>query len=169
MRRRLYFVTPDFETARKVFNELLLARVSDRHVHVLAKEGTDLKDLPNASLLQRSDLIHGLESGVVLGSLTGVFLGILFASMPEFSSMANGILLGCWLSGALVGAWISGMIGTSVRNIRLKSFEPALDQGKLLIMADVPKDRVEAISTAIVAHHPLAHFKGIEPTIPAFP
>ena len=33
MRRRLYFILPDLETAQKVEQELLLAHIDDHHIH----------------------------------------------------------------------------------------------------------------------------------------
>src|SRR5438552_2571485 len=36
MRRRLYFLLPDVESARHTADDLLLARVEDRHMHFLA-------------------------------------------------------------------------------------------------------------------------------------
>ena len=59
MRRRLYFLLPNIARARQVVDELLLARIDDHHIHVIAKEGTPLGDLPQASMLQRSDFVHG--------------------------------------------------------------------------------------------------------------
>src|SRR5439155_682216 len=44
MRRRLYWLLPDVESARRTVDDLLLARIEDRHMHVLARRGTDLAD-----------------------------------------------------------------------------------------------------------------------------
>lgn len=38
--RRIYFTLPDLEVTHKVVDELLLARVEERHIHVIAKEGS---------------------------------------------------------------------------------------------------------------------------------
>jgi hypothetical protein len=51
MRRRLYFLVPNIDIATKVVDELLLARIEDRHIHVIAKRGTPLGELPEASFL----------------------------------------------------------------------------------------------------------------------
>jgi hypothetical protein len=40
MRRRLYFVLPDVDSARRTADDLLLARVEDRHMRFLARRGT---------------------------------------------------------------------------------------------------------------------------------
>jgi hypothetical protein len=48
MRRRLYFVLPDVESAKRTANDLLLARVDDRHMRFLARRGTSLEPLHEA-------------------------------------------------------------------------------------------------------------------------
>ena len=40
MRRRLYFVLPDIESARTMLNDMLLARIECKHIHFLAQRGT---------------------------------------------------------------------------------------------------------------------------------
>ena len=54
--RRIYFLVPDIPMAKRIVDELLLARIEERHLHVLAKRGMPLENLPEASLLQKSDL-----------------------------------------------------------------------------------------------------------------
>ena len=56
--------------------------------------------------------------------------------------MEGGILLGNSLFGAGLGAWVSGLVGMSVGNRRIKEFEGAIEEGKLLVLVDVPADRV---------------------------
>ena len=70
--RRIYFLVPDLETAGTVTDELLLARIEERHIHVIASEGTELGDLPKASLLQTSDVIPAVERGLAVGGVTGI-------------------------------------------------------------------------------------------------
>ena len=59
MRRRLYFLLPDLGSAKQSVEDLLLARVEARHIHVLGRRGADLGDLPEASVFQKTDLVHG--------------------------------------------------------------------------------------------------------------
>lgn len=42
---------------------LLMAKIEERHLHVLAKLGTQLEDLPEANLLQKSDFIPAVQQG----------------------------------------------------------------------------------------------------------
>lgn len=76
MRRRLYFLLPDVKSAHEMFRDLLLARVEERHIHFLAREGTALGDLPEATPLQKSDAIHGLGVGLIVGGATGAAAGV---------------------------------------------------------------------------------------------
>jgi hypothetical protein len=105
MRRRLYFLLPDVESARRIADDLLLARVDDRHMHFLARRGTDLGELHEAGYLMKSDLLHG--AGV--------------------------------------------------------------DDGKVLMMVDVPYDAVEGIRQRILARHPEAIPAGQVRPYPVFP
>ena len=70
--------------------------------------------------------------------------------------------------GAGFGAWALSMIGVSTPSNRLKRFEPAVEQGQILLMVDVPRSRVEEGESRLQALHPEAHLEGVEP-IPAFP
>ena len=56
MRRRLYVVLPDLASARQTANDLLLARIEDRHMHFLARRDLALGELHAAGVLQKTDL-----------------------------------------------------------------------------------------------------------------
>ena len=170
MRRRLYFLLPDVNRARQTVDELLLERVEERHIHVLAKEGTPLERLPEATLLQKCDFVHGIEQGLAVGGATGVLAGLAAVTFPPTGLvLGGGAVLGIALAGAGIGAWVSGMIAADVPNIRLREFERAISDGQILMMIDVPKGQVESVTALIRRHHPEADMHGIEPTIPAFP
>ena len=170
MLRRIYCLVPNLEVARKVVDEMLVARVEEKHIHVLAKRGTPLEDLPEATILQKSDFIPAIERGVAQGGVVGLLAGLVgIALTPGAMVIAGGIILACSLTGAGVGAWIGGMIGLNIGNTRLKRFEEAIERGELLLMVDVPLARVDKISERIKQHHPTADVGGTEPTIPAFP
>lgn len=168
--RRLYFLLPNTDVARDVVNELLLARVEERHIHILAREGVALGDLPEASLLQKSDFVPAVERGLAVGGATGALAGIAAMTFPPAGLvLGGGAVLGIALAGAGVGAWVSGMIGSDAPNTQLKEFESAIEKGELLMMVDVPKARVDEIDALIIRTHPESEIEGTEPTIPPFP
>jgi hypothetical protein len=163
-------MVPDIDTANKVVDELLLKRVDDHHIHVVAKEGTPMGDLPEANLLQKSDFIPAMERGLAVGGITGVLAGIAAVTFPPAGLvLGGGAILGTSLAGAGIGAWISGMIGMDVPNSQIEKFESAIENGEVLMMVDIPKTRVEEIEALIQQHHPDADMGGTEPHIPAFP
>jgi hypothetical protein len=170
MRRRLYFVLPDIESARSILNDMLLARIEIRHIHFLARRETLPPDLPEASVLQKTDFVHGAQLGVVIGGLVGAAAGLFFVFFPpEGVTLALITVLAAALVGALFGAWASSMAASAVPNSRLKRFEPHIQQGKVLMMVDVPMRRVREIGELVTRKHPEALSGGFEPTIPAFP
>jgi hypothetical protein len=168
--RRIYFLLPDVEVARKVVDELLLARIDVHHIHVIAKEGTAMMDLPEATLAQKSDLVTALERGITVGGATGLLAGVVAVSFPPAGLvLGGGALLGIALAGTGFGALMSTMIGVSAPNSRHKQFEDAISKGELLMLVDVPKDRVEEIEALVKQHHSDVDIEGTEPTIPVFP
>jgi hypothetical protein len=168
--RRLYFLLPSLSMTNQVVDELLLKRIDDHHIHVVAKEGIPLGDLPEANLLQKSDFIPAVERGLAVGGITGMLAGLAAITFPPAGLvLGGGAVLGTSLAGAGVGAWVAGMIGVDVRNTQIDRFQSALEKGEILVMVDVPKDRVEAIEELVHSHHPQVEMAGTEPQIPAFP
>jgi len=170
--RRLYFLIPNIDSAKTIVDELLLARIEARHIHVAAADHHALTaaHLPEANLLQESDFVPAVERGLAIGGATGILAGIAAVTIPGAAlALGGGAILGIGLAGAGVGAWVSGMIGISAPSTRLKEFESAIEKGELLMMVDVAKSRVEEITDLVRKHHPEAHIEGTEPVIPAFP
>ncbi|MDE2148924.1 MAG: DUF1269 domain-containing protein [Gammaproteobacteria bacterium] len=149
---------------------MLLARIESRHLHVLARQDIALGDLPEASLLERSDLKEAAGHGLAVGGAVGAIAGLAAAAFAQAGvALEGGLVAAMALGGAVFGAWVSSMIGVSVPNRELKKFEAAIQRGEMLMMIDVPKDRVEEIEYLVASHHPEVAFGGIEPNLPAFP
>lgn len=167
--RRIYFLVPDINVTKKIVDELLLARVEEKHIHVIAKRGTPLEDLPEANLLQKSDFVPAVEQGIALGGATGLLAGLVAVALPPASTViAGGVLLATGLAGAGVGAWLSGMVGMSIGNRRIKEFEDAIEAGEFLVLADVAPDRVNEIEALIKQHIPQVEVEQTELEYPRF-
>ena len=170
MRLRMYVTLPDLASAHKIANDLLLARVEDKHMHFLARRGTDLGELHEASYLQKTDTVHGAFVGFVIGGLMGVLVGLLLVNFPPHGvSLQLVAVLIAAIVGAVLGTWVASMVGLQVPNSRLKGFEHDIEEGKILLMLDVPSGRYEELRTVIAETHPEAADRGHEPTVPAFP
>lgn len=169
--KRLYFLAPNVKTAQRMVNNLLLARVEERHIHVLAKEGTPLQNLPEASLAQKSDLAPAIERGLAYGGAAGVLAGVAAITLPPAGLVLGGgaVLLATTLAGAGIGAWAGILRGLSIPNTDLARFEEALKEGQILVMVDVSKDRVESVQALMRKKHPEVRDEGREPTMPHFP
>jgi len=170
MRHRLYFVLPNLAAARRTLEDLLVARIEERHIHCLAKLGAPMDGLHEANVLQTTDLIHGAELGMVIGGLGGAVLGALIMFAPPGGMVLQPVtLLLTTIGGAFFGAWVSSLTAARIPNSRLTAFMQDIENGKYLLMVDVPNRRVEEICTLVGERHPEAVQHGLEPAIPAFP
>jgi len=135
MKRRLYFLLPDVNSTKIIHNELLLARIEERNMHVLARDDISLAGLPEASLLEKSDLIHGLQLGFIVGGFTGTVLAIsiyLFGMIvPGWETIS---MVGIIVGGAFFGSWTSSMVAINMQNTRLKEFMKDVNSGQILYM-----------------------------------
>jgi hypothetical protein len=171
MRRRIYWLIPDVESARVVMNDLLLARIEYRHIHFVGPEGADMRGLHAANVLQTSDIVRSAEVGLIVGASVGALLGGLAAvHFPIVGDEPQwGLAAILAIAGALFGIWTSTMIGISTPSKRLERFAAQIEQGQILLMVDVPMWQEEAIEARLRSLHPEAHLEGTEPDIPAFP
>jgi hypothetical protein len=170
MLRRIYFLVPTVTAAKAIVDELLLARIEERHLHVVAREGTPLEDLPAAKLAQSTDLVPALQRGVAAGGLAGLLAGALAVTFPPAGLvLGGGALLGLTAVGAGFGAWMSSMVGVGLPNSRIEQYQQAIEAGQLLLMVDVHRERVEEVEALVMRHHPEAELEGVDPNIPIFP
>ena len=161
MRRRLYFILPDVESARRTADDLLLARVEDRRMRFLARRGTELDPLHEAGYLDKTDMVHGAAVGLALGAIIGALVGVMVVAYPPEGTNPQlvSVLVGM-LIGAPLCAWMASMAGAAVPNSRLRQFQADIEAGRVLMMVDVPFGRVEEITELVVSRHPEALPRG---------
>jgi len=170
MRRRLYYVLPSVPAARAMLDELLLARIEERHIRFMASEGALPKDMPECGFMVKTDLIHGAQLGIIIGGIAGFVAGVMLVLMPpDGLTMRTAAILLMALGGALFGAWASGMNAAAVPNKKLEKYAERIAAGEVLMMVDVPLRRVREIEDMIAARHPDFSFAGEEPPMLAFP
>jgi hypothetical protein len=163
--RRIYFLVPNIETTHKIVKELQTAGIEDRHIHILAKRDMPLEGLPESGVTIKTDFIPAVERGLALGGTTGLLAGLVGLRFAGFA-IAGGPLLGIIMAGATIGSLMGGLAGMNSGNSRLKQFEEAIEQGDILMLIDVQRERIETIRKLVVRHHSDAHFEGIEPILP---
>lgn len=169
-RQRLYFMLPDVASARRMLNELLLARIECRRIRFMAQDGKLPDDMPDAGFWHKTDLVHGAESGMLFGGGLGLLVGIwLVAFPPEWVNVSPIAMLVTTFIGIVLGGWMSGMVAMAIPNSRLKRFATEIENGKVLLIVDVPFTRVAEIETLMAKYHPEARFGGVESHVPVFP
>lgn len=167
--KRIYFLIPNIVMAKSIVNELLLERIDENHMHVLAKRGTAMGNLPEASYLQKTDFIPAFEQGLAVGGFTGLMSGLVAMVYLGGTLPVGGMILATTIVGVVFGGLISSMLGCNVGNRQTKQYWKAIDKGEFLMMVDLPKQRIESIERIIKINHPEIMCGGTEPTIPAFP
>ncbi len=163
MKRRLYFLFPYPEQARRAVQELEQAGIGACHVHALARDPARLEGLPRATPGQRTDALGRIER-VSWDLNLGLFLVALLGLVYGFVAGSWAWVVVCVAVMALsfvAGEWFT----THLPNVRLSEFREALAHDEVLLMVDVPVWRVPEIEDRIHAHHPEAAIGGVGWTI----
>jgi uncharacterized membrane protein len=112
-----------------------------------------------------------VQSGLLFGGLVGAVVGAVAAWLFPFSGSAPqwSMLAMLTVAGALVGAWAASLIGASSPRRRVDRFGAALRAGSILLMVDLPRERVDEIEKRLGRLHPEARLERVEPRTHAFP
>jgi len=167
--KRLCLLSPDREHALAVVKDLKSDGIQDKHIYVIARSSENLADLPDGGP-EDNDFLPAYERGLAFGGIAGLFLGLASISFPPAGIVigGGGVLLAS-VMGASVGGLMAGMAGAAFPNSRLKVFEDEINDGKILIMVDVPQDQIDRIEQLIRQHDPDVEIEGLEPPPPVLP
>jgi hypothetical protein len=166
MIRRLYFLLPDRDHALSVVNELAGSGIELEQMHTLANSGVSLDGLPEATHAQRHDLAHQLETLLWDGNL--VIFGLALGTALTLW-IVNGLT--AWLLlplGIMLASFLAGLRFTRLPNTHLDEFRDALAHGEILLLVDVPANRVDDIENRVQRHHPEATVGGVGWSTTAF-
>jgi hypothetical protein len=162
--RRLFFLLPDVDSCKAVVAELRQVGVPDRHLHVVASIEQTLEGLPQAGVLQTTEVVHGLEWGILIGGAGGLMGGLLALAVPPPGlDLGHSAVVASTAVGAVFGAIVSALMSTHEHNHKLNSFERAIEQGELVLMVDVPRKQVDSTKALILKHHPEAEIGVAKP------
>lgn len=160
--KRLYVLLPTEESCHAVVQELEASGIPASHLHVIAGLTHDLRDLPQATVWQRTELTRGIEWGLVLGGVAGLLGGLLVVAFPPSGLiLGGGALLAGTAAGAVFGALVIAVLGSQEHNRKLDVFRRALAAGQLLLMVDVARRREQEVKTAVLRHHPEAEIRSV--------
>ena len=167
---RLCFLCRDVEVTRKAVAAARRAGVEDSSLMLIARHDIQLDELRTESM-DKTDAVPGLERGLTLGGIVGTLAGLLVLSVEEAGVALGGAALPLFaLFGVGAGGLAGFLAGASVRSSRLRRFQQAIDQeGKILLLIDVPQERVEAMEKLMKAEIADIEFAGLEPRAPVLP
>lgn len=159
MSRRLYFLLPDLEHTRTVVDELNVAHIDPAHLHVIAGNDADIGDLPPATVAQRGDAGNRLEHLLWNGNLVLFFLA--FAASVAILAAGKPLLALIPVCLMLLTFFAGQRFTVSVPNTHLSDLRDALRHQEVLLMVDVPAERVKEVEDIVHRRHPEAIVSGV--------
>jgi len=159
MYRRLFFLFPDKQHTESAIGELHDAGIDKGHMHgILRKKGKRVV-LPRTSSHQQHNLAWFTERFLWFGNLS-IFA---VAAIATFATMYWGYWIESLVS--LVVAYASYVaadrFSPDTPHEESPDIQHALKTGEVLLMVDVPKQRVEEIEKKIHKQHPEAKDNGV--------
>jgi hypothetical protein len=154
MKIKLEFILPDIKAANQACEQMLLARVDDKYIHFLAKPDTDLGKLKSATDIEKTNIIHEGERGVLIGAGLGLLAGLYVLLVPPWLTnsplwFTNSpwfvILAITTVIGAISVAIGSALLGVNLFNTDLNRFKSKIDKGGILMIVSVPFYRAQEI------------------------
>jgi hypothetical protein len=164
MNQRLYFLLPDREHTLRIVNELREQGFQTTHMHTLAGKGQTAENLPGSDSHQRNDLAGRIEYWAWRADLVLFFLAAIAVVVMVFQHAGLWVLLPL---AVMVATFLLGERFTHLPNVHLHEFRDALRHGEILLMVDVPRERVSEIEYRVRAHHPEAVAGGSSWNLPA--
>jgi hypothetical protein len=161
-------LVPDVASAHRVVDDLRRRGTADSNLYVVAREGTELGDLPDAGMIAESDFYPQLERGLAAGAAIGVIGGLV--AMRVAGTVFGGAAIPLF---GLIGAGLNGLLaaiaGAAFPNSRLTQFERAIEAGRVLVMADVAAADVTELERSMKQLHPEIEAECVEPHVPTVP
>lgn len=165
MLRRLYFLFPDEKHAQRVVDELVNNNIPEHRIHALT-QGVELKTLPKATERQTKDTAFRIEWAIwninllIFAVALLALIATLITGETLWSAVALTVMLVTFIAGEQFVIYLP--------DVHLTEFTDALSHGEILLMVDVPKNRVAEIEHFVHHKHPEAIIGGVSWSIDAF-
>ncbi len=152
MFRRVYFLSPDVDHAQSAAAELVAAGVGSKHIHTIAREDIDIGSLPQATRKQKRDRIWFFDRLFWVSDMVIYMLAFVFFTLTLYFEFYIWAVVAFILMSV---AWAIGEYYTIKKpHVHLNGVRDAIAQGGILLMVDVPKQRVHEINQMISNNHP---------------
>lgn len=152
---RIYVLIPTAEQAKDIAQELTELGLSENRIHLLAKDSHAAEEthLHPASRVLISDALHMAKQGGLAGALVATVL-VLIPGTGIALSLTN--LTQAVLLCAAVGATVCSVIGLGRHETTIEEHADEINQGQIMLLADVPKHQRHSIEERIHKAHPQA-------------
>lgn len=165
MYRRLYFLIPDVKYAERLVKRLVENGVTKVNIHSIARQGVDISKLPKSSHLQRDDAANRAEDWLWNANLVLFFIALAVALTLIMYQFPFWALIPVFIM--LVSFFVGFKFASQVPNAHINELRSAIRHGEILLLVDVPKQRVREIETLISHAHPEVATGGIGWSLPA--
>ncbi len=137
--KRYYYISKSLEDTDNIHQQLINKDIDKNHIHVygLSDEVAQAHDFNPVLSIFKSDVIHYILRGILIGLALSIVLSLGFALFaPDILSFLPFIIL---FSALLTGfiSWEAGLIGLHKQNYKFVPFSKMLNKSNHLVMIDV--------------------------------
>jgi hypothetical protein len=162
------FLAPDVSHTERCVALLRHQGIAQENIAAIANQGLKSRILQDCGG-ESNDFLPAYARGVSIGGVMGWLAGLAAVAFPPIGVvLGSGAILASTLATAGLGGLISGIAGAGFTNSSLNEFKDAIAAGKLLIIAEIPADRVDTIEGLIRLEVPSIALMGTEPATPVF-
>tara|TARA_R110002167_G_scaffold1581_3_gene7596 strand:- start:3047 stop:3610 length:564 start_codon:yes stop_codon:yes gene_type:complete len=129
--------------------------LSDKYIHVISNDSDGLEQhhLHSANLIHKSDLVRGIELGLLVGLVVSLFCFCIVTFGAPFWVMSDSlkgfVFLTAILGPLFVGGSVGAFIGLHHENYKINRFHLDLQLGHHLILVD--SDQLEPIKQVLAS------------------
>jgi hypothetical protein len=165
---RLYFLIPDVDNATQIVTALKEMGIMNECMHVIVKdlekpEKLEMVQVLAGGVIERTDFLHALGRGLVVGGIIGMVAGLLLLVLPlEAFIIGPGTVACVTIFGSIFGAWASTLVGVAIPNPEVEKLERAVEAGGIMMLVDIPKIKEKEIMTFMHTYHPETTIQGFQ-------
>ncbi len=152
MFRRLNYLLPSARSAQTIVNELLDMGINEKQIHAYAEHGLSTQALPLASKNMAEDRASKLEKIFWRGNLVLFFICMTIFIMTLLT--ANYLIALACLGVMIVSFSAGNFFASHIPQVHLSQLKDALSHNELLLMVDVPDEKVTAVEYKVHRYHP---------------
>lgn len=165
MNRRLYFLIPDVKHAERLVRRLVENGIGRSDIHSIARRGVDISRLPKSSEMQKNDTANKVEEMLWRGNLVLFFFSLAVALLLVYLQSPFWAMIP--VAVMLISFFVGFRFATRAPNAHINELSAAVRHGEVLLLVDVPKQRVREIETLVSQTHPEAAAGGVGWSLPA--